>query len=109
MPQAAELAATELARLPVEAQAIILKPSSRALDMATETTLSLNERVGKLTASFLRYSSRTPSALPRLCALTRGVKPTCMPTVGSDSSGSSSLYRHMFGGLFSIVWWFNAS
>src|SRR3712207_7869090 len=47
-----------LARLPVEAQPTVVKPSSRALLSATETTRSLNDSVGKLTASFLRSEER---------------------------------------------------
>src|SRR5205807_1387617 len=42
----AEWAATELARLPVEAQAMVSNPNSRALVMATATTRSLNDKVG---------------------------------------------------------------
>ena len=59
MPSAAPWAATELARLPVEAQASVVKPSSRARAEATETTRSLKECVG-LAASFLTHTSRTP-------------------------------------------------
>ena len=55
-PAAAALAATLLARLPVEAQPTVVKPNSRALLRATETTRSLNDSVGKLTASFLIQS-----------------------------------------------------
>ena len=39
-------AETELARLPVEAQATVSNPSSRARVRATATTRSLNDRVG---------------------------------------------------------------
>ena len=46
-------AATELARLPVEAQATVSKPNSRALPIAIATTRSLKEQVGCETASFL--------------------------------------------------------
>jgi hypothetical protein len=59
-PAAAACAATAFARLPVEAQAIVSKPSSRARARATETTLSLKEWVG-FAASFLIHSSRRPS------------------------------------------------
>ena len=41
MPARAAWAATELARLPVEAQAATLNPSSRALVSATDTTAVL--------------------------------------------------------------------
>ena len=47
------MAAVEFARLPVLAQLTVEKPSSRARVKATLTTLSLNERVGMLTPSFL--------------------------------------------------------
>ena len=45
-PARAACAATELARLPVEAQANRVKPSASAAVSATETTRSLNEWVG---------------------------------------------------------------
>ncbi len=45
-PAAAAWAATELARLPVEAHATVSSPSSRALLTATETTRSLKDQVG---------------------------------------------------------------
>ncbi len=51
-PAAAALAATELARFPVEAQATTLNPSSRARERATATTRSLKLSVGWLTVSF---------------------------------------------------------
>ena len=56
-PAAAAWAAVALARLPVEAQATVSKPNSMALDSATDTTRSLNDRVGWLTASFLTQIS----------------------------------------------------
>src|SRR4051794_28044492 len=89
-PAAAELAATLLARLPVEAQPTVVKPSSRALERATDTTRSLNESDGKLTASFLTHRLLTPSASARFRQRTSGVPPTSGPTVGSPSIGSSS-------------------
>ena len=52
-PARADWAATEFARLPVEAHAVVLKPNSCALDSATETTRSLKDSVGGQTASFL--------------------------------------------------------
>ena len=55
-PALAAWAATLFARLPVEAQPTVRKPNSRAFDSATETTRSLNESVGKFTASFLIQS-----------------------------------------------------
>src|SRR3954470_15287098 len=81
-PAAAALAATLLARLPVEAQPTVLKPNSLALLKATETTRSLNDSVGKLTASFLSQSVSTPSASARRSQRISGVKPTSGPTVG---------------------------
>src|ERR1700760_2410054 len=56
IPAWAAWAATELARLPVEAQAATLNPSSWALVRATDTTRSLKEPVG-LRVSFLIHSS----------------------------------------------------
>src|SRR6516164_5798804 len=94
-PAAAALAATLLARLPVEAQPTVLKPNSRALERATDTTRSLNDRVGKLTASFLIQSDSTPSASAKRLARTSGVPPTWGPTVGSPSIGKSSRKRHI--------------
>ena len=62
-PAAAACAAVALARLPVDAQATVSKPNSIALDTATETTRSLNDRVGWLTASFLTHTSRQAEPL----------------------------------------------
>src|ERR1700723_1812855 len=89
-PAAAALAATLLARLPVEAQPTVLKPNSRALLNATDTTRSLNDSVGKLTASFLSHRFLTPRVLARFLHFTNGVPPTRGPTVGSPSIGNSS-------------------
>jgi len=50
----AACAATEFARLPVDAHAAMLNPSSRALVSATPTTRSLNEPVGLRVSSFTR-------------------------------------------------------
>src|SRR3990172_13218936 len=91
-------AATELARLPVEAQATTVKPNSIALVTATATTRSLNERVGWQTASFLMYTSLAPKASARFLARIRGVMPQWLPTGRSSSTGSRSRYRHMLGG-----------
>ena len=46
MPARAAWAATLFARLPVEAQASVSNPNSRASLVATETTRSLNDQVG---------------------------------------------------------------
>ena len=52
-PAAAALAATELARFPVDAQPTAPSLNSSALLMATAVTRSLKESVGELTLSFL--------------------------------------------------------
>ena len=52
-PARAPWAATEWARLPVEAQATVSKPNSLALVRATATTLSLKDSVGCTTVSSL--------------------------------------------------------
>ena len=52
-PTRAAWAATELARLPVEAQATVVKPMARAAVRATVTTRSLKEWVG-FAMSFFR-------------------------------------------------------
>jgi len=44
--------ATELARLPVEAQAMVSKPFDRAQLIATDTTRSLKELVGFMLSFF---------------------------------------------------------
>src|SRR5580693_9984065 len=77
-PSAAPCAATELARLPVEAHAIVLNPSSRARAVATDTTLSLKEWVG-FAASFFTHTSRNPSRLAKRSALINGVQPAGRP------------------------------
>src|ERR1035441_5603157 len=82
MPRAAPWAATELARLPVEAHAIVSKPSSRARVTATDTTRSLKEWVG-LAASFLTHTSRRPSRSARRSARISGVQPAGSPTLGA--------------------------
>jgi hypothetical protein len=74
MPARAAAAATALARLPVDGQASVVKPSSRAAASATATTRSLNEWVG-FALSSLTHSARSPSSRPRLCARTSGVQP----------------------------------
>src|SRR5207302_7055975 len=47
-----------------------------------------------ISASFLIQSSLTPSFFASRSARTSGVPPTCRPTVGGRSSGSSSAKRH---------------
>ena len=87
MPAAAACAATELARLPVEAQATVSNPSSRARVRATETTRSLNDSVGWLTVSFLMYNSSMPRYAPRFFARTSGVSPAWGPIIAVPSTG----------------------
>ena len=89
MPARAAWAATELARLPVEAQAATLKPSWRALVRATETTRSLKDPVG-LAVSFLIHSSPRPSSAASRSARTSGVNPAPRSTGASSSTGSRS-------------------
>ena len=74
IPAAAAWAATAFARLPVDAQASVSKPSSRARASATATTRSLNECVG-LAASFLTHTSPRPRRSASRSARTSGVQP----------------------------------
>ncbi|GIR29103.1 hypothetical protein CM15mP43_07270 [bacterium] len=55
----ADCAATEFAKLPVDAQPTVSYPSSTALERATATTLSLKDKDGKFTPSFLIISFYT--------------------------------------------------
>ena len=95
-PALAACAATELARLPVDAQATRVKPSWRAAVSATETTRSLNEWVG-LALSSLTQSSRMPSSSASRSARTSGVIPGFSVTrpAGSWPTGSSPAYRQI--------------
>ena len=70
-PARAACAATELARLPVDAQAKRVKPSPRAAVSATETTRSLNEWVG-LALSSLTHSG---AVMPELGGQRAGARP----------------------------------
>ena len=88
-PACAACAATELARLPVDAHAATLKPNSSAFDNATDVTRSLNELVG-FTVSFLIQTSPRPSSAARRSARTSGVKPAPRSTAGLRSDGSRS-------------------
>src|SRR5437667_2091945 len=90
MPALAACAATDPARLPVEAHDRTSKPSSRARVLAIDTGRSLKENVG-LTVSFLSHRLRSPSVRPRLSALTIGVKPAWLSTTRSPSTGSNAL------------------
>src|SRR5260370_15646665 len=101
LPSAA-CAATEFARLPVEAHATVSKPNSRAFVTATETTRSLKDHVGWQTESFLIHTSRQPSSSARFRARISGVKPTWSPLATSPSTGRRSLYRHIDGGPAAI-------
>ena len=79
IPALAAWAATDPARLPVEAQARVSKPNSRALVLATATTRSLKEKDG-FTVSFLMYRLSRPRTRARFLALMRGVKPALIST-----------------------------
>ena len=74
-PSRAAWADTLLARLPVDAQEITLKPSSTARVAATDTTRSLYDSVGWFTESSLRYSSLSPSRSASRSQRTSGVNP----------------------------------
>ena len=74
-PARAACAATELARLPVEAQAKRVKPSACAAVRATETTRSLNEWVGLAESSLTHSGARRPSSAARARRATSGVRP----------------------------------
>ena len=89
MPARAAWAATELARLPVEAQAATLNPSWRALVRATDTTRSLNDPVG-LAVSSLIHSSPRPSSAASRSARTSGVKPAPSSTGAASATGRRS-------------------
>ena len=84
-PARAACAATELARLPVEAQANRVKPSPRAAVSATETTRSLNECVGLAESSLTQSGARSPTAAARAGALTSGVRPGSSVTRAAGS------------------------
>src|SRR6185295_13015634 len=100
-PRRAACAATLLARLPVDAHAKTLNPSSTQRVAATETTRSLYEKVGWLTESSLMYSSSIPSSFASRSAFTSGVNPELKPVFGS-STANSSRYRHNDRGRDSI-------
>ncbi len=89
IPARAAWAATELARLPVEAHDATLKPSSLALVRATDTTRSLNEPVG-FSVSFLTHSSPRPSSAASRSARTSGVNPAPRSTAPAGEAGRSS-------------------
>jgi len=91
-PARAACAATEFARLPVEAQANRVKPSPRAAVNATETTRSLNECVGLAESSLTQSGARNPIAAARAGALISGVIPGSRVTrsVGSCPAGSKA-------------------
>src|SRR3954453_15751910 len=94
-PAAAEAAATALARLPVEAQATVVKPMAREADSATATTRPLTEGVG-LRRSSLTQSLFIASAAGSRSALTRRVQPTPRSTRYSrGGAGMSPSYRQI--------------
>src|SRR5205807_899397 len=75
MPARAAWAATELARLPVDAHAATLNPSSRARARATETTRSLNEAVGVRVSFLLQDRPRpSPAGIRTWCRLPTGCR-----------------------------------
>src|SRR5437763_13676801 len=95
-------AATEFARLPVEAHATVSKPNSRALVTATATTRSLKDQDGWQAESFLIQTSRQPSSSARFCARMSGVKPGWWPTATSPATGSRTLGGLLDGGAARI-------
>src|SRR4051812_40901725 len=74
-PTRAACAATELARLPVDAQAYRSKPSACAAVNGTDTTRSLNEWVGLPESSFTHSGARRPTSRASAAAGTNGVNP----------------------------------
>ena len=90
-PAEAACAAVALARFPVDAHATVPMPNSIAFEIATDTTRSLNDSDGWLTASFLTQTSLSPSRLASRSARTSGVIPLAWPpTAGGPSIGNSS-------------------
>src|SRR5437763_6877407 len=90
-PARAEWAATEFARLPVEAQANRVNPRPRAAVSATDTTRSLNECVGLAESSLTHSGAVMPSSRAGADAGTNGVNPGLRVTrvAGSWPSGRS--------------------
>jgi hypothetical protein len=88
IPSAAARAATALARLPVEEQASVRRPSSCAFAQATATTRSLNEWVGFAVSSFSQSSPR-PSLAASRGAATSGVQPGASRCSAGAATGSS--------------------
>ena len=82
-PARAAWAAVALARLPVEAQAMVSSPSATAALMALATTRSLKESVGWETLSFLSHTRATPSSRASAGDSTSGVRP-----VSSENRGA---------------------
>ena len=102
-PARAACAATALARLPVDAQPIVVRPRACAALIAVATTRSLNDRLGCDTLSFLIHARATPSRAAKRGASTSGVKPVSSESTGSPSNGNHSRYRHSDGGRRAIV------
>src|SRR5436190_20678863 len=105
MPARAAAAATALARLPVDAHAIVVKPSARAAASATVTTRSLNECVGLPLSSFTHNAPGfMPIALARLSARCSRVIPAARLgwSAASDGTGSRPAYRHRLLGPAAI-------
>src|SRR5579863_4333625 len=88
-PIDAACAATDVARLPVDAQAAVVKPRRRALDIATDTTRSLKEPVGLRVSSF-NQSSRTPRTSASRVERRSGVQPAPRSTGSVPGSGNKA-------------------
>src|SRR4051812_20002853 len=83
-------AATELARLPVDAHANRVNPKPCAAVRAVDTTRSLNEWVGLAESSLTHTGPRRPRASPRASERISGVQPGSRLTreAGSCPTGS---------------------
>src|SRR5580704_7629510 len=89
-PDCADCAATAFAKFPVEEHPTVSNPNRRAATKAVPTTRSLNDREGKHTASFLKYSWLIPQCDASFREATRGVPPTGLVGVKSSNSGKNS-------------------
>src|SRR5689334_7790481 len=102
-PALAACAATAFARLPVEAQPLVSRPSAAAALVAAATTRSLNDNDGCDTVSFFTHARATPSRRASAGASMSGVNPLSSDQTGSPSNGSHSLYRQSDGARRAIV------
>src|SRR5688500_5105764 len=89
-PARAACAATALARLPVDAQPIVVRPNDAAALIADATTRSLNESVGCDTLSFLTQARVTPSSRANAADSMSGVQPVSNEWIGAPSNGRNS-------------------